>query len=233
MLPVQFAFQSFVRRLDSCGNSISFLFQLFKKDCEILKSQIATSSSNWHTRLVFTEHDVLQNTNVPNSGQANEMTFTNETLSPNPTVKDFLIVREKAKMNRDNPIGVACRNFRQTSIPLYLVQGCVINNALQVLSSSAEPTIRDSRIVQNAITPRLCAGMYFYSIASVVRKFLTTALAHKHLNSHKSFCSVIRKFRRTDVSLNKVYYSHIKKNMTSRNALQVKSSPLLRKLLCH
>lgn len=69
------------------------------KDDNFLKSQIATSSSNWGGRrkppLVFTEHGALQAANVLNSDQASrmsvfiirafvqlrEMAFTNEILS--------------------------------------------------------------------------------------------------------------------------------------------------------
>lgn len=76
-----------------------FMFQLSKEEFEILKSQIATSSSNWGGRrkppLVFTEHGALQAANVLNSEQASrmsvfiirafvqlrEMAFTNEILS--------------------------------------------------------------------------------------------------------------------------------------------------------
>ena len=54
-----------------------FMFQLCKKEFEILKSQIATSSSNWGGRrtspFVFTEHGALQAANVLNSEQANRM----------------------------------------------------------------------------------------------------------------------------------------------------------------
>ena len=75
------------------------MFQLSKEEFQILKSQIATSSSNWGGRrkapLVFTEHGALQAANVLNSEQANrmsvfiirafvqlrEMSFTNEILS--------------------------------------------------------------------------------------------------------------------------------------------------------
>ena len=76
-----------------------FLFQLSKEEIGILKSQIATSSSNWGGRrkppLVFSECGALQAANVLSSEQANkmsvfiirafvklrEMTFTNEILS--------------------------------------------------------------------------------------------------------------------------------------------------------
>ncbi len=154
------------------------MFQLFKKDCKILRSQIAISSSKWRSRLVSTEHDALQAAYVPNSEQANKMTFTNEALSASPIVKDFLIVREKTKMNKDNQI--------------------------KVLSSCAEPTIRNSRIVQNAITPRLCAGVNSYGIGSVIRKFLIPASVNKRLGYRSCVCSVIRKFRNTAFSLNQV-----------------------------
>ena len=54
-----------------------FMFQLTDKEFEILKSQIATSSSTWGGRrkapLVFTEHGALQAANVLNSEQANLM----------------------------------------------------------------------------------------------------------------------------------------------------------------
>ncbi len=54
-----------------------FMFQLSKEEFEILKSQIATSSSNWGGRrthpFVFTEHGALQAANVLNSDQANRM----------------------------------------------------------------------------------------------------------------------------------------------------------------
>jgi hypothetical protein len=54
-----------------------FMFQLTKEEFENLKSQIATSSSNWGGRrklpLVFTEHGALQAANVLNSKQANKM----------------------------------------------------------------------------------------------------------------------------------------------------------------
>ena len=188
------------------GSQLTLCFNS-KKECEILKSQIATSSSNWRNRLVFTEHDALQIANVLNSEQANRMIFLNETLPPDPTVKDFLIVREKAKVNRDNPIKVACRKFRQTTIPLYLVQGCAINNSLQVLSSSLESTIRDLRIVQNKQTLKLCAGVDFYSIGSAIRESLIPdSVVNKHFGYLGRVCSVIRKFRNTDFSLNQLSY---------------------------
>mgnify|MGYP001357056430 CR=1 FL=1 len=54
-----------------------FMFQLTKGEFDTLKSQIATSSSNWGGRrklpLVFTEHGALQAANVLNSEQANKM----------------------------------------------------------------------------------------------------------------------------------------------------------------
>lgn len=54
-----------------------FMFQLSKEEFEILKSQTATSSSNWGGRrtspFVFTEHGALQAANVLNSDQANRM----------------------------------------------------------------------------------------------------------------------------------------------------------------
>lgn len=56
-----------------------FIFQLTKDEFDNLKSQIATSSSDWGGRrkppLVFTEHCALQATNVLNSEQANKMSF--------------------------------------------------------------------------------------------------------------------------------------------------------------
>lgn len=130
------------------GSELTLCFNS-KKDCEILKSQIAASSSNWRNRLVFTEHDTSQTTDLLNSEQANRMTFTNEALSAN-------------------------------------------------------PTIRDSRIVQNAITPRLCAGVDFYSIGSAIRESLTTAFVNKRFGYPDRVWSVIRKFRNTDFSLNQV-----------------------------
>ncbi len=147
------------------------------------------------------------------------MTLLNETLSLNPTVKNFLIVHEKVKMNRDNPIGVACRNFRQITIPLFLLYWCATKNALRVLSSSTKSTIRDFRIVRNAITLSLSPGKYVYGIRSVIREFLTTALASEHLNYQRAFYSVIREFRTTDNSLNKVNYSHIKETNDEQKRL--------------
>lgn len=170
--------------MDSCGDSIDFLFQLVKKDCEILKSQTAASSSNWCNRLVFSEHDVLQNANALNSEHEIRMTFTNEILSADPTVKDFLVVREKTKMNK--------------------------NNALQILSSNAKPTIRNSRIVHNEPILRPYAAVFFYRIASVIRESLITASAPRHLSYQKPVCSVIRKFRITVFSLNQVCCSYLK-----------------------
>ncbi len=76
-----------------------FIFQLSKEEFEILKSQIATSSSSWGGRrkppIVFTEYGALQAANLLSSEQANrmsvfiirafiklrEMAFTNEILS--------------------------------------------------------------------------------------------------------------------------------------------------------
>ncbi|OPX28488.1 MAG: hypothetical protein B1H09_07735 [Gemmatimonadaceae bacterium 4484_173] len=53
------------------------MFQISKEELEILKSQIATSNSNWGGRrtlpFVFMEHVVLQAANVLNSEQANRM----------------------------------------------------------------------------------------------------------------------------------------------------------------
>ena len=92
-----------------------------------------------------------------------------EIFSPDPTVKDFLIVREKTKTNNDN--------------------------ALQIRNSSAELTIRNFRIVQNTRILKLYAGMYFYGIGSVVRKSLIPASVNKRLGCWGRVCSVIRKFR--------------------------------------
>ena len=54
-----------------------FMFRLSKEEFDILKSQIATSSSNWGGRrtlpLAFTEHGALQAANVLSSEQANRM----------------------------------------------------------------------------------------------------------------------------------------------------------------
>ena len=54
-----------------------FIFQLTDTEYSSLKSQIATSSSNWGGRrkapLVFTEYGALQAANVLNSEQANRM----------------------------------------------------------------------------------------------------------------------------------------------------------------
>lgn len=160
------------------------------------------------------------------------MTLLNETLSLNPTVKNFLIVREKAKMNRDNPIGVACRNFRQITIPLFLLYWCATNNALRVLSSSTKSTIRDFRIVQNVITLSLYAGKYVFGIESVVREFLTTALISEHLNYQRAFYSVIRKFRTTDISLNKVNYSYIKETNNEQKCLTSETITQRRNYAC-
>lgn len=177
--------------MGSCGDSIDFLVQLSKKNCEILKSQTTASSSNWRNRLVFSEHDVLQSANVLNSEQANEMTFTNETLSLDPTVKDFLIVHEKTNMN--------------------------INNALQILTSTTKPTIRNFRIVQNKRILKLCSGTDFYSIGSVIRESLITVSVNKRFGYPGRACSVIRKFRITVSSLNQVSCSFMKSAQIGRN----------------
>ena len=72
-----------------------FMFQLTKDEFEYLKSQIATSSSNWGGRrklpLVFTEHGALQAANVLNSEQANKMSVF--------IVRAFVQLREMALTN--------------------------------------------------------------------------------------------------------------------------------------
>jgi hypothetical protein len=72
-----------------------FMFQLTKEEFKNLKSQIATSSSNWGGRrklpLVFTEHGALQAANVLNSEQANKMSVF--------IVRVFVRLREMALTN--------------------------------------------------------------------------------------------------------------------------------------
>lgn len=72
-----------------------FMFQLSKEELEILKSQIATSSSNWGGRrtlpFVFTEYGALQAANVLNSEQANRMSVF--------VIRAFVKLREIALTN--------------------------------------------------------------------------------------------------------------------------------------
>ena len=72
-----------------------FMFQLSKEEFEILKSQIATSSSNWGGRrtvpFVFTEHGALQAANVLYSDQANRMSVF--------IIRAFVKLREIALTN--------------------------------------------------------------------------------------------------------------------------------------
>ncbi len=72
-----------------------FMFQVNKGELEILKSQIATSSSNWGGRrtlpFVFTEHGALQAANVLNSEQANRMSVF--------VIRAFVKLREIALTN--------------------------------------------------------------------------------------------------------------------------------------
>jgi hypothetical protein len=72
-----------------------FAFKLTKEKFANLKSQIATSSSDWGGRrklpLVFTEHGALQAANVLNSEQANKMSVF--------IVRAFVRLRELALMN--------------------------------------------------------------------------------------------------------------------------------------
>ena len=72
-----------------------FMFQLSKEEFEILKSQIATSSSNWGGRrtlpFVFTEHGALQAANVLNSERANRMSVF--------IIRAFVKLREIALTN--------------------------------------------------------------------------------------------------------------------------------------
>ncbi|MBP7161796.1 ORF6N domain-containing protein [Myxococcota bacterium] len=72
-----------------------FMFQLTKGEFEILKSQIATSSSGWGGRrklpLVFTEHGALQAANVLNSVRANKMSVF--------IVRAFIRLREMVLTN--------------------------------------------------------------------------------------------------------------------------------------
>ena len=74
---------------------IDFMFQMTKEEFEILKSQIATSSSDWGGQrklpLVFTEHGALQAANVLNSAQANKMSVF--------IVRAFIRLREMALAN--------------------------------------------------------------------------------------------------------------------------------------
>lgn len=72
-----------------------FMFQLTLEEFGNLKSQIATSSSNWGGRrkppLVFTEHGALQAANVMNSAQANKMSVY--------IIRAFIRLREMALTN--------------------------------------------------------------------------------------------------------------------------------------
>jgi hypothetical protein len=72
-----------------------FMLRLTKEEFENLKSQFATSSSNWGGRrklpLVFTEHGALQAANVLNSKQANKMSVF--------IVRAFVRLREMALTN--------------------------------------------------------------------------------------------------------------------------------------
>ena len=72
-----------------------FMFQLSKDEFEVLKSQIAISSSNWGGRRslpsVFTEHGALQAANVLNSEQANRMSVF--------IIRAFVKLREIALTN--------------------------------------------------------------------------------------------------------------------------------------
>lgn len=72
-----------------------FMFQLSKEEFDILKSQIATSSSNWGGRrklpFVSTEHGALQAANVLNSEQANRMSVF--------IIRAFVKLREIALSN--------------------------------------------------------------------------------------------------------------------------------------
>ena len=72
-----------------------FMFQLTKEEFENLKSQIATSSTNWGGRrklpLVFTEHGALQAANVLSSPQAIKMSVF--------IVRTFIKLREMTLMN--------------------------------------------------------------------------------------------------------------------------------------
>jgi len=88
---------------------------------------------------------------------------------------------------------------------------------LQILSSSTEPTIRNFRIVQNARSLKLYAGMYFYGIGSVIRKFLITASVNKRFGYPGRVWSVIRKFRITVSSLNQVSCSFLKSVQIGRS----------------
>lgn len=80
-----------------------FMFQPSKEELEILKSQIATSSSSWGGRrtlpFVFTEHGALQAANVLNSEQANRMSVF--------IIRAFVKLREIALTNE-----VLSRKFR-------------------------------------------------------------------------------------------------------------------------
>jgi hypothetical protein len=72
-----------------------FMFQLTKEEYDNLKSQNATSRSDWGGRrklpLVFTEHGALQAANVLNSEQANRMSVY--------IVRAFIRLREMALAN--------------------------------------------------------------------------------------------------------------------------------------
>lgn len=72
-----------------------FMFQLSKEEFKILKSQIATSSSNWGGRrtlpFAFTEHGALQAANVLHSEQANRMSVF--------IIRAFVKLRELALTN--------------------------------------------------------------------------------------------------------------------------------------
>ena len=72
-----------------------FMFRLSKEEFDILKSQIATSSSNWGGRrtlpLAFTEHGALQAANVLSSEQANRMSVF--------IIRAFVRLRELALTN--------------------------------------------------------------------------------------------------------------------------------------
>lgn len=71
------------------------MFQLNEDEFAILKSQLATSSSNWGGKrkppLVFTEHGALQAANVLNSEQANRMSVF--------IIRAFVKLREMALTN--------------------------------------------------------------------------------------------------------------------------------------
>lgn len=71
------------------------MFQMTNEEFSNLKSQFATSSSNWGGRrkppLVFTEHGALQAANVLNSKQANKMSVF--------IIRAFVRLREMALKN--------------------------------------------------------------------------------------------------------------------------------------